>query len=270
MNISEIMIPTIHSISSDKSVSHAARLMSQYQMDSLVVIDHGELVGLVTSRDVLTAHPNRIVADAMCDQMHYLLADQNIWEAHHYFLNENVKLAIVLDEEQVSGMITKETVEMKIAEYKDPLSGLYRAPYIQFIGESYLRKQIPFHLLFIDLNDFGRINKQYGHPFGDDVIRTYSAVLSSIAEDQGDHLCRYAGDEFVLISTAPIALIEQYIDLISRPTNVLDITVSAAVGHVNGCEDPEFFKRSWRELIAQASLESSAIKAQKTVSALPS
>ncbi|WP_432774247.1 GGDEF domain-containing protein [Brevibacillus gelatini] len=263
MNISEIMNPTIYSISSDKSVSHAAKLMSEYQMDSLVVIDHGEVVGLVTSRDVLTAHPNRIVADAMCNEVHYLLADQNIWEAHHYFLNENARLAIILDDQQVSGMITKEIVDMQIAQYKDPLSGLYRAPYIQFIGESYLQKKIPFHLLFIDLNNFGRINKQYGHPFGDDVIRTYSAVLSSVAEDQGGHLCRYAGDEFVLISTAPDALVEQYIELISRPTDVLDITVSAAVGHVNGYSEPDFFSHSWRELIAQASLASSAIKAQR-------
>ncbi|MGN7470252.1 GGDEF domain-containing protein [Brevibacillus sp. SAFN-007a] len=266
MNISEIMTPTIHSISSDKSVSHAARLMNQQQTDSLVVMDGGEVVGVVTFRDVLAAHPNRIVADAMCQQVHYLSANQNIWEAHHYFLQENARLALILNGEQVSGMITKEIVEMQMAQYKDSLSGLYRAPYIQFIGEGYLQKRIPFHLLFIDVNDFGRINKQYGHPFGDDVIRTYSAVLSSIAADQGDHLSRYAGDEFVLISTASDALIAQYIEWISRPIDVLGITVSAAVGHVNGYTEPDFFARSWRDLIAQASLASSAIKAQKTAS----
>lgn len=69
-----------------------------------------------------------------------------------------------------------------------------------------------------------------------------------------------------MISTAPDALVEQYIELISRPTDVLDITVSAAVGHVNGYSEPDFFAHSWRELIAQASLASSAIKAQKTAS----
>lgn len=266
MNISEIMSTTICTITSDKSVSYAAEQMNQCHVDSLVVMDHGEVLGMVTARDVLSAHPNRIVADAMSSQPVYLSENHDIWEVYHTLHQEQYGLALIKKEDEVIGVITKETVDMKIAEYRDPLSGLYRAPYIQFIGESFLKEQQPFHLLFIDLNDFGRINKLHGHPFGDDVIRTYASVLSSLVDEQGDYLCRYAGDEFVLISTISNEKIQEYIELITRPTNVLDIYVSAAVGHVNGYCNQDFFSYSWRELIAKASLRSSAAKQPKTVS----
>ncbi|NTU19778.1 GGDEF domain-containing protein [Brevibacillus sp. HB1.2] len=266
MNISDIMTTTICTITSDKSVSYAAERMNESHVDSLVVMDHGEVLGMVTTRDVLSAHPNRIVADAMSSQPFYLSANHNVWEAYHALHQEQNGLALVKQEDQLIGFITKEIVEMKIAEYRDPLSGLYRAPYIQFIGENFLKERKPFHLLFIDLNDFGRINKLHGHPFGDDVIRTYSSVLSSLAEEQGDYLCRYAGDEFVLISTISDEQIQEYITLITRPTNVLDVFVSAAVGHVNGYNTQDFFARSWRELIAEASLGSSAAKLSKSLS----
>lgn len=270
MNISDIMTTTISTITSGKSVSHAAERMHESNTRWLVVMDHGEVLGVVTFRDVLSAHPNRIVADAMSLQPSRLSAYQNVWEAHSFLQEKGCEVALIMEGEELIGLITKEDVRMKIAEYVDPLTGLYEAPYIQFIGEQLLKEHKPFHLLFIDLNDFGQINKLHGHPFGDDVIRKYSSVLSSFAAEQGDHLCRYAGDEFVLISTAEEERVKKGIALITQPTNIHNVSISAAVGHVNGYEDPHFFTRTLRDLMAKASLESSAAKLHQDYSSLPS
>lgn len=263
MKISDIMTTSACTITSDKSVSHAAEQMNEYSTNHLVVVDHGELMGIVTSRHVAAAHPNRIVADAMDVPPIRITPEQNIWEADRLLQEKEGDLLLVMNEEELVGVVTKEAILIKLAEYLDPLTGLYRAPYIHYVGEKWLEENQPFHLLFIDLNDFGLINKQYGHPFGDDVIRRCSSLLSSLVEE-GDHLCRYAGDEFILLTTGPEEKVRRWTESIIRPSEMYNVTVSAALGHIDGYREPDFFAKPLREHIAKASLFSTEAKKKKT------
>lgn len=53
-------------------------------------------------------------------------------------------------------------------------------------------------LLFIDLDDFGKLNKKYGDDVGDDALRLLGqAIRNSVRED--DIAIRKGGDEFVII-----------------------------------------------------------------------
>ncbi|MHB8234300.1 MAG: diguanylate cyclase domain-containing protein, partial [Solirubrobacteraceae bacterium] len=53
-------------------------------------------------------------------------------------------------------------------------------------------------LLFIDLNDFKRINDTYHHDAGDELIRQAAKRLSSLARAQ-DEVARLGGDEFAIV-----------------------------------------------------------------------
>lgn len=56
----------------------------------------------------------------------------------------------------------------------------------------------PFALLFIDLNDFKRINDELGHEVGDRVLMEFGIRLtSSLRAD--DMAARYGGDEFIVL-----------------------------------------------------------------------
>jgi len=266
MEISEIMTTAVCTISSDKSVSYAAERMNECGKDALVVMDHGELMGIVTSREIRSTHPNRIVADAMNRQPKYIFSEHHIWEALSFLQACDDDLLLVMDGQELVGVVSREAVQLKIAEYLDPLTGLYRAPYIQCIGKKWLREGQPFHLLFIDVNDFGKINKVYGHPFGDDVIRWFSGILTDLADEKSDHLCRYAGDEFIMLTTGREERVRHCIDAIEKPTEIGQVNITAAVGHLDGFREPDFFARSLREHIAQASLLSTAAKMQKSSS----
>ncbi|MCL6592004.1 MAG: GGDEF domain-containing protein [Firmicutes bacterium] len=60
------------------------------------------------------------------------------------------------------------------------------------------RYSLPLSLLFIDLNEFKRVNDTMGHATGDLVLRTIAIKIKSLVR-KVDIVTRYGGDEFVLI-----------------------------------------------------------------------
>ncbi|WP_083330842.1 GGDEF domain-containing protein [Halofilum ochraceum] len=62
------------------------------------------------------------------------------------------------------------------------------------------RTSTPTAVLFIDLNNFKQINDDMGHGVGDEMLREVGARLQA-AVRKTDTVCRYGGDEFVVILT---------------------------------------------------------------------
>ncbi|TDF99432.1 GGDEF domain-containing protein [Paenibacillus piri] len=259
MKVREIMTSPIHTVTSERSVQYVSDIMSELKIGSLVVVDYGKTVGIITSRDIRSSHPNRIVADSMTPEPVSILQDQFVWEALDIMEKHCIERLLVIDGEQTIGIVTRETVQIKLSQILDPLTGLYRAPYIQHIGEYMLNQRQPFQLLFIDLNNFGEINKVYGHPVGDDIIVGFSNHLRSSSDDR-DYVCRYAGDEFVIITTRNEHDTLALVNSVSNPAMIHNINISAAVGLVNISLVTDFFTYSLRELISHASLQSTSIK----------
>jgi diguanylate cyclase len=54
-------------------------------------------------------------------------------------------------------------------------------------------------MILIDLDQFKKINDQYGHSAGDNVLRDFATVVSQKLT-KNDHLYRFGGEEFVVIS----------------------------------------------------------------------
>jgi diguanylate cyclase (GGDEF)-like protein len=84
----------------------------------------------------------------------------------------------------------------------DPLTGLYNRRYLEelLVRELTWAQQQGRHLsvLLLDLDGFKAYNDTHGHLAGDGVLRQVSAALAA-AIRPGDALCRFGGDEFVVV-----------------------------------------------------------------------
>ncbi len=56
----------------------------------------------------------------------------------------------------------------------------------------------PLALILIDLDHFKRVNDQYGHQAGDEVLRGFSGVLREAVRET-DFVARYGGEEFAVL-----------------------------------------------------------------------
>lgn len=57
---------------------------------------------------------------------------------------------------------------------------------------------LPLAFCIFDLDNLKYINDSFGHNAGDRIIKLFSEIISKNTKN-GDVLCRYGGDEFVLI-----------------------------------------------------------------------
>lgn len=89
---------------------------------------------------------------------------------------------------------------------RDLLTGLYNR---NFFNEAIIRdirkaerQHEKLSLIIIDIDNFKQINDTYGHLHGDGVLRECAQLLKA-AVRKSDFLCRYGGDEFVIVTPMP-------------------------------------------------------------------
>ena len=99
------------------------------------------------------------------------------------------------------------------------------------------RQKHRFALLFVDLDDFKKVNDSFGHVTGDEVLKKVADFLAQTVRDS-DTVARLAGDEFMIIldnirSISDVETITQKtLKAISQPikTEQATIFVTASIG----------------------------------------
>jgi diguanylate cyclase (GGDEF)-like protein len=121
---------------------------------------------------------------------------------------ENARIMIRLNElnQTISG--EKEQVEKValasswLADH-DSLTGLSNRRFLERILDENIRlatlEDNGIAVFFVDLDDFKRVNDEYGHDAGDRVLVAVAARLVSVFRD-GDYVARVGGDEFVVVA----------------------------------------------------------------------
>lgn len=81
---------------------------------------------------------------------------------------------------------------------KDPLTGLKTRGQLEERVAYKIKQPVAFGIILMDMNHFKDINDNFGHIEGDEALQTVAAMMKANTQGQ-DMVCRYGGDEFVLL-----------------------------------------------------------------------
>ena len=136
----------------------------------------------------------------LCDLMEDVNLGYKVQKEYILLLNEISKRELALTALRLE--IEHNVAHMEKKSNTDYLTGLYNRDYIETTTNSWLKraseKRESILCIVFDIDGFKFINDEYGHLFGDEVIKQVSKVCSDTIRDT-DLIGRYGGDEFVII-----------------------------------------------------------------------
>ncbi len=161
--------------------------------------------------------------------------------------------------ERVSSELVVSNRQLKKLAHSDPLTGLpnrrYAVARLEKECRILQRNHLPLSLLLVDLDNFKTVNDTLGHDVGDLVLKHTAKVMSARLR-ASDVLCRFGGEEFVVIapntdSANALALAERIRAEIENKqieghALTRKVTASIGVAYTNGKLD------NWEELVRLA------------------
>ncbi|MDR7555362.1 MAG: GGDEF domain-containing protein [Armatimonadota bacterium] len=274
------MSTNVATVDATRTVAEAATIMLERDMTVLPVVADARLVGVVTMRDLLRAPPYRTLQDVMRREVPVISPDESITVAHATMEAQGVAVLPVVVGDRVVGLLNREDAVRALGLPIDPLTNLPWAVTMRERAVEALREGREIAILFFDLDDFGAVNKRFGHVTGDRCIKAVAQALASVVDPTRDFLCRYAGDEFAVLTTRPRpeaeALGRRALEAIAatRPPGLpADVRLTASVGIAGGKRTTErhdiHFQATVDDLITLASRHSTQVKAAREKAAAP-
>ncbi|SPF40555.1 Diguanylate cyclase (fragment) [Candidatus Desulfosporosinus infrequens] len=177
-----------------------------------------------------------------------------------------MEAVLVQEEGRLSGILPRNLLEIQLGSHIDLLTGLYRSDYIYYHGVRLLEDKQEISIVFFDINNFGVIDKTYGHTVGDIILIEVSRLLRENTPSEA-FLCRFGGDEFAVLLPAYLdegaALAYRLTDIVGQHSFSHDIDVSVSAGVTGGRRHEERDDDPWstmEQLITIASLRSTEAK----------
>ncbi|HQA25355.1 MAG TPA: GGDEF domain-containing protein [Candidatus Competibacteraceae bacterium] len=138
-----------------------------------------------------------------------------------YFVLFSIFLLLLLF--YLVNVIVRNNLEKKASI--DPLTKLLNRNYLQKIYDHKMEENESDHLAILlgDIDYFKKINDNYGHNVGDDVLKKVAVLLGSNVR-KNDFVFRYGGEEFLLIVTfSEVCQLMEYAERLRKAVETTEI-----------------------------------------------
>ncbi len=250
IKVADVMTPDPITAQADDDYNVVYMLMKVNNIRHIPILDGKRIAGIVSIRDLTHFYQHKLESE-------YAEARERI---------DVLKRLINLSTDEVLDSLFSEINRYKELSLTDHLTGLYNKRYFmrrlrEETARAHRYKQC-LSLIFCDIDRFKRINDQYGHHAGDEILRQIGALLAGgIGEmkivsrlRKSDIVARYGGEEFVIIlpetstENARIAAEKMRVTIEAHPfcfaDDKLAVTMSFGVAGVDSdVRTPEDFIR---------------------------
>jgi diguanylate cyclase (GGDEF)-like protein len=160
-------------------------------------------------------------------------------------------LQLTLESERENAQLAAERQRLATEASTDGLTGLANRRHLDEYLEEHFRIAsrygTPLSVMMVDIDHFKRVNDEYGHDVGDQVLREVALTLRETMRE-ADLCARYGGEEFVVVMPSTglegatecaervRAAVERRVMFASG--NKLRVTVSVGVSGYRGGEQP--------------------------------
>ncbi len=111
MKVKDVMCRKLKTITPDKTIQQAAKIMNRYRIGSLVVESGIMATGIITERDILKAFANSLppstkVSEVMTEYVVTISPDANLEDAAKEMVENNIKRLPVVERNRAVGIVT--------------------------------------------------------------------------------------------------------------------------------------------------------------------
>lgn len=199
--VGEVMASDVVWVSPSARVKTAIILMKGHKIGALPVVQaNDEVAGIVSYQDVLGQSPDTPLADVMTREFTSISADTSIIDAAEMMSKAEVDYLLVLEDNQLKGIVAHSDLLPELGKTFDPLTGLPWSDQFREWAVAALKRGQEISVIFFDLDKYGQFNKKHGHVVGDNVLKEVAAVFKRSIDLEKDFACRYGGDEFAVVS----------------------------------------------------------------------
>ncbi len=201
LTVADVMTPTTVALAPRDTVAAAVELIRREHLAGLPVVEENQVLGFVTPLQLLLEPAYRPVGDVMIQGLTPVTPALALLQAHALMTRQRVEVLPVIEDGEIVGQISVTAILRSQGQQTDPLTGLPWAAALRSWASAALAHGDEITILFIDLDDFGEVNKALGHVAGDDILCAIAHLLGSLVDPTTDLLCRYGGDEFAIATT---------------------------------------------------------------------
>ena len=210
--VKELMVHNPIVCGLDTRVREAIKIMEDHHIGSVIVVDKftRKPINIITHKDIISAIYHSMLDSTVKDLIELLQKDELITihedepviEALRIFEEKGIEhLPVINSEGVLVGIITGTDILKGLPRFAliDPLTGLENRRVLDYLDHKLsIRGADGLYVLFIDVDNFKKINDTYGHLFGDKALKEIARrILDSVRTY--DNVVRYGGEEIVVV-----------------------------------------------------------------------